>query len=280
MQPLKLKIKSEIREWDRPLVMAIINATPDSFYSGSRSLSEKHLFETMETAIKHGADILDIGGMSSRPGAEMISLEEEWSRIEPALKYASEHAPFTAISVDTFRAEIAQRAVEKYGIDFVNDISGGQLDSTMITMVGKLGVGYIGMHMRGVPATMQDLTHYDNLMFELTRYFGALNQECAKAGIADLIIDPGIGFSKTVDQNYEILNRLEMLHMLGLPILIGLSRKSLIYKYLKTEPDESLNGTSVLNTLAIMKGVHILRVHDVKEAVETIKLVQKTLNSK
>jgi dihydropteroate synthase len=280
MQPLVLTIKKEIREWKQPLVMAILNATPDSFYAGSRSVLEKQVHERIEAIAEQGADILDIGGMSSRPGADMIDIEEEWQRIEPALNYASKHYSQLAVSVDTFRSEIALRAFRNYGIDLVNDISGGQLDSEMIKTVGEFGIGYIGMHMRGNPSNMQQLTQYDNLMFDLTCYFGALDQQCKQAGIASFIIDPGIGFSKTLDQNYEILNKLEMLDSLGLPILIGVSRKSLIYKFLEIEPEESLIGTTVLNTLAILKGARILRVHDVKETVETIKLVQKTLNAK
>ncbi|MDY0281080.1 MAG: dihydropteroate synthase [Salinivirgaceae bacterium] len=279
MEGIKLKIKQEIRTWNRPLVMGILNNTPDSFYSGSRITDTHSMHQKIDTIVLQGADIIDIGGMSTRPGSTTIDIKEEWNRIEPALQYMATHYPDFAVSVDTYHAEIAQQSIEKYGVDIINDISGGQLDPEMIKTVGKLGAGYIAMHMQGTPATMHQFTNYDNLITDLTRYFGAVNQRCREAGIADFIVDPGIGFSKTLDQNYHIINNLHNIAQLGFPILIGLSRKSLIYKYLDTTPEESLNATTVLNTLSILNGAQIIRVHDVKEAVETIKLITKTHNS-
>ncbi len=279
MWRLNLKVKNEIKEWHRPLVMAVLNVTPDSFYPGSRNDTEKSLFDKIDKAIAEMADILDIGGISTRPGADIIDIEQEWSRIKMALEYISKNYPKTAVSVDTFRSEIVRRAYEQFGIDIVNDISGGNLDEKMIGTVGELNIGYIGMHMRGTPANMQEHTHYDNLMFDLTRYFGEMTEKCKHAGIADIIIDPGIGFSKTLEQNYHIINHLEIIKSLGYPILIGASRKSFVYKLLDDIPGNMLNATTVMNTISLLKGADIIRVHDVKEAVETVKLVQKTLNA-
>ncbi len=279
MSTLSLKIKNEIREWNRSLVMGVLDVTPDSFFAGSRIVTEKMLFESIDKIIEENADIIDIGGMSTRPGADIIDIEEEWRRVAPALKYISENYPKMAVSVDTFRAEIARRAHEEFGADIINDISGGGLDNKMIETVGKLNIVYLGMHMRGTPATMQQLTQYDNLMFDLSRYFGELIKKCKDAGIADIILDPGIGFSKTLDQNYHIINNLEILQSLGYPILIGVSRKSFLYRFFEDKPENMLNATTVMNTISLLKGVNIIRVHDVKEAVEAVKLVQKTLNA-
>ncbi len=275
---LTLRIKGEIREWSRPLVMGILNLTPDSFYDKSRINSET-LANRVDQMIEDGVDIIDIGGMSSRPGALIIESKEEWERIKPALKYISGKHPNAIISVDTFRSEIAQRAISEYGVDIVNDISGGNLDPRMLSVVGENQTVYIGMHMRGTPENMQNHSNYKNLMLELASYFGELNKRCIEHGIADVIIDPGIGFSKTLDQNYEILNNLDMLLSIKLPILVGISRKSLIYKLLNITPEESLPGTIALNTLAILKGASILRVHDVKETVQVVNVVCKTLLS-
>jgi len=275
---LSLKVKGEIREWNRPAVMGIVNCTPDSFYSSSCMLNG-NLFSHIDRIIADGADFLDIGGMSSRPGAKIIDQDEEWERIKPALEYVNEHYPEIPVSVDTFRSEIARRAYHNYGVDLINDISGGQMDDKMISTVGELGIGYIGMHMRGNPQTMQSLTQYQNLMLDLSQYFGQLKLKCIENGISDLIIDPGIGFAKNIDQNYHIINNLHILKALNLPILMGISRKSLIYKYLNILPEDSLPGTIALNALSIVNGANILRVHDVKECVQTVLVVQKTLTS-
>lgn len=274
-----LKIKNEIVELSRPLVMGIINTTPDSFYSGSRNITNEQTYTAIDQAIEQQADIIDIGGVSTRSGADILDLDEEWRRVEPALKYAFKQYPKAALSVDTFRSEIAKRAREYYGIDIVNDVSGGMLDSNMIETVGKLGIGYVGMHMIGTPSDMQQHVSYDNLLLDISRYLGDMIQRCKLAGIADIIVDPGIGFSKTLDQNYEIINKLDIIKSLGYPVLVGVSRKSLIYKYLNITPEDSLIGTAVMNALLLVKGADILRVHDVKQAVETVKLFQKTLNS-
>ena len=280
MQNIKIKIHQKIKEWESPVIMAILNTTPDSFYSQSRLTAKDQIHKRIDDVVEQGANILDIGGMSTRPGAETIDEKQEWERIRPALEYISKKYPEFPVSVDTFRPQIALKSFELFGVDIINDISGGQLDPEMLKTVGQAGMAYVGMHMRCNPETMNQLTDYNDLMFDLCRYFGNLHQQCKDVGIADFILDPGIGFSKNIDQNYTILNNLEMLKMLGFPILIGVSRKSLIYKFLDTSPEDSLIGTTVLNTLAVLKGAGILRVHDVKEASQTIKLIQKTLNSK
>lgn len=276
MTTLQLKIKQQIRYWDRPLVMGILNATPDSFYSESRTINSVQIEHRIDQIIANGADIIDIGGVSTRPGAKTLSIDEEWRRIEPALRYLAIKYPDFAVSVDTYRAEIAKRSIEQYNVDIINDVSGGQLDNQMISIVGKLNAAYIAMHMRGTPATMQQFTHYEDIIIELSCYFGKINMQCREAGISDFIIDPGIGFSKTLDQNYLIINKLQSLTLLGFPILIGVSRKSMIYKYLEISPETSLNATTVLNTLSILNGAQIIRVHDVKEGVEAIKIISKT----
>ena len=258
--------------------MGILNVTPDSFYSDSRCNEKSAIASRVCQIVDEGAKIIDIGGYSSRPGAADITPDEELRRLSQGIEIIKQIAPEMYISVDTFRADVARRCVEDLGADMINDISGGTLDERMFDTVAELQVPYILMHMRGTPCTMQQLTQYDDVthdvISELTEKVTILKNK----GVKDIIIDPGFGFAKTINQNYELLNQLEEFHSLASPLLVGISRKSMIYKPLNASPETALNGTTVLNTMAIMKGAHILRVHDVKEAVETIKLVNMTTN--
>jgi dihydropteroate synthase len=258
-----------------PIVMGILNVTPDSFFAGSRTFTEKMVLERAEKLLSEGAAILDIGGYSSRPGATDISEEEEMNRIAPAIISIVQEFPEAVISVDTFRSEVAKAAIEA-GAAIINDISGGNLDGRMFATVADLQVPYILMHMRGTPQTMQTLTSYENLTAEITTYFSEKVDQLRRIGVKDIILDPGFGFAKTVAQNHELLNQLDYFKIFGLPVLAGLSRKSMTYKALGIAPEEALNGTTALNMLALTKGAKILRVHDVKEAVQTIKLYLKT----
>jgi dihydropteroate synthase len=253
--------------------MGILNITPDSFYAGSRASNVETAVERARQMIADGATILDIGGYSSRPGASAISLQEELDRVLPVIEAILHQFPDTYISIDTFRAEVARQSVEA-GACLVNDISGGSLDNRMFETVAALQVPYVLMHMRGTPQTMKLLTSYENLLKELIDYFQQKVYQLRQVNIKDIILDVGFGFAKTIEQNYFLLRNMETFQILGLPILAGLSRKSLIYKKLNIPVSESLNGTTVLNTLALTKGASILRVHDVKEAVETVKLFQ------
>lgn len=253
--------------------MGILNITPDSFFDGGQYDSEKALLAQTEKMLSEGADFIDIGGYSSKPGAAFVTESEETERIIPAIKSILRHFPETIISVDTFRGKVAKAAIES-GAAIVNDISAGNLDPKMMQTVAAHKVPYIMMHMKGNPKTMQQLAQYENIMKEMLFYFSEKVTEARSHGISDLIIDPGFGFAKTLEQNYEALQKTELLQMLQLPILIGISRKSMIYKHLNISNKESLNGTTVLNTIALTKGANILRVHDVKEAVECVKLYQ------
>ena len=277
---LSLNIGGRLLSLDHHRVMGILNATPDSFYAGSRCGNDETIIANRARAIiEEGGDMIDVGAYSSRPDATDIPLEEEWQRLDRALSVIRGLYPDAILSVDTFRAEIARRSVERHGVQIINDISGGELDKTMFETVASLHVPYILMHMRGTPQTMQQQTHYDNLMAEITGYFARRVDRLHQLGVSDIILDPGFGFSKTLDDNYLLMHRLHELQPLGLPILTGISRKSMIYKLLGSSPEESLTGTTVLNTIALMGGTHILRVHDVREAVETVKIVTKTLSA-
>lgn len=275
-----LNIKGRLMTVDRPLVMGILNTTPDSFYAGSRCPSEDAISRRIGQIIEEGADIIDIGGYSSRSHADNIPPEEEFRRLAAGLEIIRRKAPDAIVSVDTFRAEIAERCVREYGADIINDISSGELDKSMIPTVGKLGTAYIMMHMRGNPDTMMELTDYENLTADILKFFSQKIKEASEAGICDIIIDPGFGFSKTLDQNYELMGRLDIFNELQLPILVGISRKSMIYKFFGTTPAESLNGTTALNMIALSQGASILRVHDVKEAVEAVRIFCKTFPRK
>lgn len=276
-----LTIKGEKRAIVKPWVMGILNVTPDSFYSGSRmGVDEMRIGERVEDILKEGGDIIDIGAYSTRHNADDISPEEEYSRLKIGLNVIKNIDANAIVSVDTFRADVARRCVEEFGIDIVNDVSGGTLDDDMFATVANLKVPYILMHMRGTPATMQQLTEYNDVTRDV---IGDLHKKkCAlnDLGIDDVIIDPGFGFSKTVEQNFEMLNRLEDFKQLDAPLLVGVSRKSMIYRTLGCTPVESLNGTTVINTISLLKGAHILRVHDVKEAVEVCKLVGSTIGAR
>ncbi|UPL48802.1 dihydropteroate synthase [Hymenobacter sublimis] len=260
----------------QPQVMGILNLTPDSFFAGNRIGSEHELLRRAEQMLRAGAAVLDLGGYSSRPGAEHISADEEKKRLLPAVEAVRQTFPDAVISVDTFRAAVAAEAVAA-GADMLNDISGGTLDEDMFATVGRLGVPYILMHMRGTPQTMTQLTHYeDDLVLELVRYFRDKLAELRHHGVVDVVLDPGFGFAKTPAQGHELLRRLRELHVLGLPILAGLSRKSMVYKPLGLTPEAALAGTITVNTLAVLNGARLLRVHDVAEAVQTIQLVSST----
>jgi dihydropteroate synthase len=270
-----IKCNGKLLVLDKPLVMGILNLTPDSFYDGNFYNNKEKILRQIHKIINEGAQIIDIGAYSSRPGAKNITEKEELKRLVPALELILKHFPEMVVSVDTFRSKIAKLAVNDFGVSLINDISGGTIDKKMFEQIANLNVPYILMHMRGNPQTMQNLTDYKNIVDELIDYFVAKTHILKKAGVKDIIIDPGFGFSKTLEQNYELLNKLEAFKILELPILVGISRKSMIYRYLNIKPEGALNGTSILNTIAIQKGADILRVHDVKEAVETIKLYGK-----
>jgi dihydropteroate synthase len=260
-----------------PVVMGILNVTPDSFFDGGRYTASGAFMARAETMLKEGATILDIGGYSSRPGATDISPDEERGRVIPAIQAVRKAFPDCLISVDTFRARVAEEAVNA-GADIINDISGGELDAAMFETAGRLRVPYILMHMRGNPQTMNRLTQYEDIILELVTYFEQKTAALRALGVADIILDPGFGFAKTIDQNYEVLRRLDDLKVMGLPILAGLSRKSMTYKLLDVPASEALAGTIALNTIALMHGANILRVHDVKEAVQTIKLFKRSVS--
>jgi dihydropteroate synthase len=255
-----------------PMVMGIINVTPDSFFRQSRQMGLEAIVARAGQMLAEGADILDIGGQSTRPGADEVGAEAELERVLPAIDAIAAHYPEALISVDTFQAKVAQAAVAA-GACMVNDVSGGLADDHMLETVGRLHVPYVCMHMRGTPKTMQSQTDYQDVLQEVMDYFIQRLETCRAAGIHDVIIDPGFGFAKTIQQNFDLLRRLEVFDILNVPLLAGISRKSTIYKTLGVSPEEALNGTTVLHTVALLKGAAILRVHDVKEAVEAVKLV-------
>lgn len=258
---------------DRPLVMGILNLTPDSFYALSRKQSEEEIAERVAQLVAEGADIIDVGACSSRPGAEDVPMEEEMTRLRHGLKLLRQVAPEAVVSVDTYRADVAAMCVEEYGVSIINDIAAGQMDNRMFDTVARLRVPYILTHMQGTPDTMQAAPQYENVVHEVLKSLAAYMKDLHERGVADVIIDPGFGFGKTLEHNYQLMNRLEEFHLLNAPLLVGISRKSMIYNLLKTNPAEALNGTTVLNTIALMKGAHILRVHDVKACRECVDIV-------
>ena len=274
-KPLYINVGGKLLDLQVPKVMGIINVTPDSFYSGSRFTTEKDILAAAGKMIGEGADILDVGGYSSRPGAEDISGGEEAKRVLGAIRLISRELPGAIISVDTFRAEIAEKAVTEYGAHMINDISGGEADIEMFSVIKKLNVPYIMMHMIGNPRTMASQAVYDDITADILKWFSGKIYELRSAGVKDIIIDPGFGFSKNITHNFELLRRLGEMRIAGLPVLVGLSRKSMIWKTLEMSPDDALNGTTALNTIALINGADILRVHDVKEAVQTVRLVGK-----
>jgi dihydropteroate synthase len=267
-----LKIGKKLLDLSTPKVMGIVNITPDSFYSESRFNQIETILKQTEKHLNEGADIIDLGGYSTRPGATEISIKEEINRISAPIKEIKSKFPEIILSCDTFRSDVAEVAIE-LGVDIINDISGGELDSNMFNIIAKHKIPYILMHSKGSPQTMQSMTNYKSLFKEMINYFSNKIEYLHELGLTEIVIDPGFGFAKTTEQNYEILNKLEDFYFLKQPVLVGVSRKSMIYKKLNTTPENALNGTTVLNTLAVSKGANILRVHDVKEAKEIIQLI-------
>ncbi len=263
-------------DFSEPKIIGILNITPDSFFDGGKYQEEKSIINKTDELISDGADIIDIGAYSSRPGAADISEKIEWQRLVGALKIIRKKYPDTVLSVDTFRSGIARKAVNDYNVNIVNDISGGKLDKNMHDTIAEMQIPYIIMHMPGTPRNMQERTDYKDLIRDIVDYLGNQIYFLKKKGINDLIIDPGFGFGKTIDQNYQILAHLDALKILEYPVLAGLSRKSMIYRLLETTPGEALNGTIALNMLALLNGANLLRVHDVKEAKQTVRLFLKT----
>ena len=276
MQPFKpysLNLKGQLVTIDHPWVMGIVNVTPDSFYSGSRVTDEQTLIERVQAMIADGVDVVDVGACSTRPGSESVDAQGEMDRLEWALGVIRRVAPDMILSVDTYRSAVARRCVEQWGVDIINDISGGTLDEKMFQTVADLRVPYVLMHMRGTPETMSRLTDYDNVAADVLEWMARRIDELRQIGVSDIIADPGFGFAKTVEQNFELLSRLEAFHALEAPLLVGVSRKRMIYTPLDCDADHALNGTTAVNTIALMQGAHILRVHDVHAAVEAVKLV-------
>ncbi len=278
-KPLYINVKGKLIDLSLPRVMGIINVTPDSFFSGSRAESEEEIIEKAGKMLEEGADFLDIGGWSSRPGAGEISPEEEMKRVINAVRIVSSEFPEAVISIDTYRSEIAERAILEYGAAMINDIAGGEADRLMFQTVARLKVPYIMMHMQGKPETMQENPFYEDITAEIIRWFGERIAKLQSMGVNDIIIDPGFGFGKNIRHNFELLKHLGDFSITGLPLLAGVSRKSMIWKTLGITPEEALNGTTVLNTVTLLAGADILRVHDVKEAVQAVKLVHSMKNS-
>ena len=273
--PLYINVNGKLMDLSEPQVMGILNITPDSFYAGSRGITEHSIIGRLHQIMDEGASIVDIGACSTRPGADDVSMEEEMSRLRTGLELVRKHRPDAIVSIDTFRADVAKMCVEEYGASTINDISAGQMDEQMFPAIARLGVPYIIMHMKGTPKDMQICPQYDHFLKEIFYFFSEKVQKLRELGVKDNIIDPGFGFGKTLEHNYQLMNHLEEFKLFELPVLVGISRKSMIYKLLETTPEEALNGTTALNAIAIQKGAHILRVHDVKEAVETVKIIGK-----
>jgi dihydropteroate synthase len=275
---MTINCKGKLIDLSTPKVMGILNLTPDSFYDGGKYKNDNEILSRVYMMLKNEATFIDIGAYSSRPNAEHISASEELKRLLPIIHLIVKEFPEILISIDTFRSEVAKQSIEA-GAALINDISAGLLDMNMMSTVAKFGVPYVMMHMKGTPQNMQELALYDHLLKEILQYFSERVLEAKTHGIKDLIIDPGFGFAKNIAQNFELMNQLELLKIMELPILAGISRKSMIYKTLGGSAQDALNGTTVLNTIALQKGVNILRVHDVKEAIETIKLTSQLNNS-
>src|SRR6056297_306302 len=262
---------------DRPLIMGIVNVTPDSFYSGSRYQKEGEVISRVEQMIQEGADIIDLGAMSSRPGADIVPSEEEWNRLGGLISHIKSRCPDICISVDTIHSDTALKSLSA-GADWINDISGGKFDENMVSIVARWGAPFVCMHMRGTPQTMKSLSDYEDVVTSVYSYFSQRIRTLKDQGIKDIVIDPGFGFAKNIDHNFQILNALHLFHSLNCPVLVGLSRKSMIYKTLNIEPEQALNGTTALHTMALLQGAHILRVHDVREARE-VKILSQKLRS-
>ncbi len=277
---LSININGQIMDLSVPRVMGIINTTPDSFYQGSQIPEPARAVETAREMINSGAAILDIGAVSSRPGAEEVSQEEELNRLSPVLEALRNEFPDFPLSVDTWRSEVARAVHQQFRVCMINDISAGRFDSKMFSTISELGIPYVMMHMQGTPENMQDSPDYENVIDELLQFFGERVHMLRKRGVNDIIIDPGFGFGKTIEQNYRLLHYLDSFQMMELPLMVGISRKSMIYKTLDLEPGEALNGTTASHMAALLKGASLLRVHDVKEAVETVKIFQQIVESR
>lgn len=274
-----LNVNGQLLDLSVPQVMGILNVTPDSFYSGSRMQTEADITARARQILDEGASIIDIGAYSSRPQAEHISPEEEIKRLRVGLEIVNRNHPGAVVSVDTFRAQVAEYCVKEHGVAIINDIAAGEMDAQMFETVARLGVPYIMMHMQGTPQSMQREPHYENLLREVFLYFARKVQQLRNLGVKDIVIDPGFGFGKTLEHNYELMAHLEEFSIFELPLLTGVSRKSMIYRLLGGTPQDALNGTTVLDTIALMKGADILRVHDVREAVETVTIVTAMRNA-
>ena len=273
--PQYINANGRLMDLSEPQVMGILNVTPDSFYAGSHGVTEGYIIDRIHQIMNEGASIIDIGACSTRPGADEVSIEEEMSRLRMGLELIRKHRPDAIVSVDTYRADVAKMCVEEYGAAIINDIAAGQMDEQMFPTIARLGIPYIIMHMKGTPKDMQVNPQYDHFLKEVFYYFSEKVQRLRDLGVKDIIIDPGFGFGKTLEHNYELMNHLEEFALFELPLLVGVSRKSMIYKHLGITPEEALNGTTTLNTIALLKGASILRVHDVRQAMESIKIVQK-----
>lgn len=269
-----MNCKGQLIDLSTPKVMGILNITPNSFFDGGKYKNENELLERVEKMLYEGADFIDVGAYSSKPNAEFVSEEEEISRIIPVVNLLQKQFPEIILSIDTFRAGVAKICIEN-GAAIINDISAGKLDDKMLETIAKFQVPYIMMHMKGTPQTMQEHTQYEDIIKEMLFYFSERIAAARALGINDLIVDPGFGFAKTLEQNYGVMQKMELFQMLELPLLVGISRKSMIYRTLETKAEMALNGTTVLNTISLTKGAKILRVHDVKEAVECIRLFSK-----
>tara|TARA_B100000795_G_scaffold60811_1_gene40747 strand:+ start:1519 stop:2349 length:831 start_codon:yes stop_codon:yes gene_type:complete len=270
---MTINIKGTLLDLTKPKIMGILNITPDSFFDGGEYNSEYKILNQVEKMLSEGADIIDVGGHSSRPGAKKITIEKETERVIPIIKLITGKFQNTIISIDTFRSEIARKAIEA-GASIINDISGGDLDNKMYEVAGELKVPYIIMHMKGVPSNMQNNTEYDNVIFDIIKNLSYKIDLAKKAGVLDIIIDPGFGFGKSLKDNFKILKNLSSFKQLNQPIMVGLSRKSMIYKILESSAKNVLNGTTCLNSISLNNGANIIRVHDVKEAKETVKLIE------
>lgn len=273
---MTINCKGELIDLSSPKIMGILNVTPNSFYDGGKHKSDAAFLKHAEEMIVQGADFIDVGAYSSKPSADFVSEQEEIQRIVPIVELLQKEFPTTHLSIDTFRAAVAKATVEA-GAAIINDIAAGHLDEAMLETIGQLQVPYIMMHMRGTPQTMQSLTEYSDLVKEVKIYFAERVAKAREHKINDIILDPGFGFAKTTDQNYELMAKMELLSSFELPMLVGISRKSMIYRLLDITAQEALNGTTVLNTIALQKGANILRVHDVKEAVQTREILKQII---
>lgn len=268
-----INLNGQLLDLSQPVVMGIINVTPDSFFDGGKYKTEKKVLKRAEEILEQGGAVIDIGALSTKPGSEGISTKDEIERLLPAVKAVKKEFPNAFISIDTYRSWVALKIIEECGPCMVNDVSGGNFDDHMFDTIGKLGVPYVLMHMQGTPLKMQQNPEYGDIIRDISMFFTEQVKKLTKAGVKDVIIDPGFGFGKNLDHNYELLNRLDSFKVFQLPLMVGVSRKSMICKLLNIKPDDALNGTSVVNTLALMGGADILRVHDVKEAVEAVRIL-------